>query len=332
MKRKASILALTMWVLMLLAVLGLYLGLGVRQKMTLVKKLTLRDNLHYVAEAGVKKAIMELKRDVDPPDALKENWSNNPAVFEQMAVGAGAAQVAYEFVGRDGRRREMFGLVDEERKININTADRKVLQKLFEIVFRFDSTQAQEFAACLIDWRDEDSYLTIPLGSAEDSFYHDLKNPYDCKDAPFEAMEELLLVKGFSQTILDKLKPFITIHGQGAVNVNTAPHQVLLALGLSDMLVDKILSFRNGPDNVAGTPDDNLFKSDSAIAAVLSQAVDLSSEEVASLSNLASSGKLTTLSEHFWIKSTARMESVAYSKTIDCVVDRKGKILSWREL
>jgi len=80
---------LTLWVLCFLAVFGAYLSRGVRQKLALVKNLSFRGNLHYIADAGLKKAIMELTLDETEYDAFKDNWSNNPTVFERIAVGLG---------------------------------------------------------------------------------------------------------------------------------------------------------------------------------------------------------------------------------------------------
>ena len=54
-------------------------------------------------------------------------------------------------------------------------------------------------------------------------------------------LDEILLVKGMNKEIYDKLINFVTIYGDGAVNINTASKEVLEALGLADSLVDKIL-------------------------------------------------------------------------------------------
>jgi len=70
---------------------------------------------------------------------------------------------------------------------------------LLETCLSLDDKEAQEISAAIVDWRDGDSALSIPVGSAEDSDYHDLKEPYNCKDAPFQVLEEVLLVKGSTQ-------------------------------------------------------------------------------------------------------------------------------------
>lgn len=79
-----------------------------------------------------------------------------------------------------------FGLIDESSKLNLNTATYDMLIKL--------PNMTAEFAASIVDWRDSDSDIT-PSG-AENDYYMTLRPAYYCKDAPFETLEELLLVRG----------------------------------------------------------------------------------------------------------------------------------------
>jgi type II secretory pathway component PulK len=58
----------------------------------------------------------------------------------------------------------------------------------------------QELVDALIDWRDPDD-TPGELG-AEQEFYQSLQVPYRCKNAPFETVEELLMVRGFDGRIL----------------------------------------------------------------------------------------------------------------------------------
>jgi len=85
-----------------------------------------------------------------------------------------------------------FGIVDEASKINLNSAGINVLLKLPEMT--------AELAAAVIDWRDGDS--DVSPGGAESEYYLLLRDPYYCKDAPFETTAEVLLVKGASHDLL----------------------------------------------------------------------------------------------------------------------------------
>lgn len=331
--KRASILVITLWTLCLLATFALYLGYAVRQKIILTQQITNWDNLHFIAEAGVKRAIMELNKD-DPlsPDALKDSWSNNISIFKDIAAGNGKFSIFYGSIDPFKNIKEtFFGVVDEESKININTADELTLRRLF-IIFGLGEVEAQELAACIIDWRDKDSQLSIPLGSAEDSFYWNLPEPYEAKDSNFEALSELLLVKGVTQEVFDRIKDFITIYGLGKVNINTASSQVLSALGLDEELINKIIAFRYGKDAILRTEDDGIFTAPVNLSAQLSQFYRLSDTEAVQLDNLALKDIFSVTSDNFMIKSRASFNNGASPKhQIICVARRSGEILSYVE-
>ena len=160
--RKGSLLALTLWALCFLSVLGLHMSLGVRQKMSLVKTLASRDNLYYIADTGIKRAVFELSKDLTLQDSLIESWSNNPGAFKGIKAGIGQCDVYYEFINTEGQNEQRFGLVDEERKININKAKLSVIKRLINQVLSYDDTRAQDLAASIVDWRDSDSFLSLP--------------------------------------------------------------------------------------------------------------------------------------------------------------------------
>ena len=57
-----------------------------------------------------------------------------------------------------------------------------------------------ELAAAVIDWRDGDG--EVSPGGAEAEHYLLLDDPHECKNAPFETVDEILLVKGASVDVL----------------------------------------------------------------------------------------------------------------------------------
>ncbi len=331
-RRRGSILLITLWTLCLLTVFAIHLGYSVRQKIILIERLNSRDNLYFIADAGIKQASAELKKKVSPVeyDALNEAWSNNPDVFKDVDIGLGSFNIGYNYWdSHSGRQRIRYGLVDEEKKLNLNTSELNDIQRLIIIVTKLDETDAQDLAAAIVDWRDADSKPSAPLGGAEDRYYRNLPNPYEAKDAEFEVFDELFLVKGINKEVFDQLKDYITIYSNGEININTASEQVLLALNLEDDLVNRILSFRCGRDGVEATEDDNVFITPSCIIAELNEFSSLSSSEIVSLNNLISAGKISTSSGNFMVRAVARLGT--RQKQIICIINRKGKILSWRE-
>ncbi len=85
-----------------------------------------------------------------------------------------------------------FGLSDEAGKINLNTVDPQSLLRLTLI--------PEELAAAIIDWRDPDD--TVLPNGAESETYLALADGYYSKNADFETVEELLLVRGMTRSML----------------------------------------------------------------------------------------------------------------------------------
>ncbi len=323
---------ISLWAVCLLTIFSVVLGYQVRQKLTLAQRLDEKSKLHFIAQAGIMKAIAELKKEEQKVyDALGDTWSNNAGAFKEMAIGDGKVDIAYSYMDeKSGIYQTRYGLVDEERKININKAGMPVLERFFRIFVGLDETSSQELAACVIDWRDSDSQLSIPLGSAEDLDYRGLRYPYESKDKDFEVLEEVLLVKGMSQEVFEKIKDYVTIYGSGKVNINTVSRPVLMALGLNDNIVDDIMSFRAGQDGVIATADDKIFDAAADIIPKLSQSYHLSVSELAELSAVVDQ-YLVTNSKNFMIKAAAKLNNRADTVELNCVVNRGGSILYWRE-
>ena len=336
--KKASILLIVLWSLCLLSVLAVSLGYGVRQKITLVRHLETADKLHLIARAGIKRAIAELKKEDEfaSADALNERWSSNEDAFKETEVGEGNFTISYQYIEPRGKLLQTrYGIVDEERKLNINKAEVDEMSRLFRQVTQLSQWEANSLAASIVDWRDEDKQSLA--GGAEKDYYRGLSCPYTCKDAEFELTEELLLIKGIAPDIFAKVKGYITVYGQGGININTASEQVLISLGLNETLIYKIISFRCGQDGEEATADDNVFTQTFNILSKLSQFRALTSDELAQLSRLISDGKLNTRSDNFMIKSSAKLksgpvrDSETIAGTITCIFKRDGRIRYWHE-
>ncbi len=347
LRGKGSILILTLLVLTVLSVLSLNLGFAIRQKLNFLQHVETNNKLHFIAEAGVKKAILELKKEhiiLKNFYHLNEFWSNNPIAFKEIQVGDGAFTVGYiinnNFYVDSVAKNEFdsgetplmqYGLVDENSKINLNNSDMEVFKRLFQNVVFLSDELAEELAYCIIDWKDEDSNFQHPSYGAEDSYYRNLEYPYEAKDSDYEILEELLLVKGMNKEIFDKIKDYVTIYGQGTININTASAEVLSALGLSDGLIEKIMSFRYGMDSELATFDDSFFTSASKIITQLKSVVPLNSSEIMQLEILISKDKLDVTSENFMVKSAAKLDKKNLDYQIIAVVDSEGKIKYWQE-
>lgn len=98
----------------------------------------------------------------------------------------------------------------------------------------------EEIVGYLVDWVDpDDNGVTIdPLtwtprqgsGENEDSYYRDQDERYRSKDAAFDSIEELRLVKGIDDELFAFLADKVSVHAESKINPNQAGPQVIASL------------------------------------------------------------------------------------------------------
>jgi type II secretory pathway component PulK len=252
--RKGAILIITLWILAILAILSI--GIGGRMAIELKLTALHRDGVQalYSAKAGVKRSIDILLRQDHAVDSLNEAWSNNdedvnPA-FRSIKVGdAGSFTVSYVYAGD----RVFYGFQDEKSRLNINGVPPEVISRLISYLDR-GSDNADEIAQNITDWRDQN--ITDQDGAPE---YDYVNEGYPRKDAKFDGLDELMLVRGMDKVLFLRIKDYVTVYPVSdsvKVNVNTAGPAVLYALGFEEPAVADIVSFRAGEDGIEGTGDD----------------------------------------------------------------------------
>jgi len=289
----------------------------IRQKFILINSLEDKDKLSLLGEGMGEKFIHKFinQRSDNPPISFKE--------FNKFMKELNEGEEGLFFI-------DLGKFVDEESKININKVDKTVLRQLFKNL-GFSEQSAEAISASIVDWRDKDSELSSPLEGAEDTYYRSLEYPYEAKDGDFEVLEELLLLKDVDEEVFEKIKDFLTIYGEGRVNINTASRIVLSSLGMSNRLIEKILLYRAGEDGVEGTEDDNFFLTNSEIVPKLSQNYHLSDSEISELNGIIDK-YLTTTSHNFMLEYKIGLKNKKRTSAIVAVFNIQGKILYWREI
>lgn len=330
---RGSVLIIALWALFLLTTFALQMGVIMRQKITLATRLDTRDKLFFIAEAGVKTSIAEVRKEDERSDVdcLYESWGNSPIHFREIPVDKGYFTVGYRYP-EGGALKARYGMMDEETKININTAGADTLMRLLEKVAGLNADEAIQTAYAIVDWRDGDSFYQHPQYGAEDADYEDLPAPYEAKDNDFEVVDELLLVKGIDRDIFEKLHDFVTVYGAGQININTVPADILGVLGLTEKGIEDLQSFRRGADGLEGTPDDGVFAAAEEILTKLAEWTALTADDEVLLGNLIDRNFFSVKSGYFRVKSLARLNGVdGTALEIIAVVDRSGYIHYWRE-
>ncbi len=331
---RGSVFIIALWILFALSILAVSVNAYVTPQINLAKKLMNRLKMRNLAVAGVERAILELKNnDEEEYSSLNGTWSNSNSRFKDVELDGGIFSLVNEAHPEGPGRGEpelRYGLVDEERKININKAPQDVLKNFFEIIGEAASEKAEEIAACVKDWRDKDDQ---PEKDGAESFHYlTLRPPYECKNGDFQVPEELLLVKGVTPEIFNRIKDRVAVYGEGAVNINTADELVLRSLGIERELSGQIVSFRRGSDGKEATEDDNVFTESSGITAVLTDKISASGEENSRISHLIGSGLLGVRSTVFRGRAVGTIKNAADSFSIVFIFDRGKKVMRyWRE-
>lgn len=205
-RRSAGVaLVSVLWLLVLLSMLVLNLSTGSRTELRLAGNLRQAAAAQHVAESGI-------------------NWG---AWSLMQANTAGwLADGSTRTLELDGISVEV-ALFDEQGKIDLNEAEPLLLQGLFESVGE-DRKVAEELAAAIVDWRDDDGERT-PLGAEEEEY--EAAGLIGPGNSPFEEVKELLKVLGMTEELYRKVRPALTIDSNKAeINPLVAPREVLLAL------------------------------------------------------------------------------------------------------
>ncbi len=319
-EQRGSMLVMALWALTLLVLFSLSLGFGVRQKAALLSRLTSLDAVYPIAYSGVEAAKSLVQSDDNAEvDTLSDPWAV-PMSGEEMGQGSFS-------VLTDGSP----SVVDEERKVNLNKTSVEIAARLFERVSGLGKENANELVYGLLDWMDSDSAYGHPQYGAEDRHYEGLRKPYSSKDAPYETLDEALLVKGMTPELFEKIRPYVTVFGSGRVNVNTARREVLTALGFSEAGVEILAQFRSGPDGKEGTTDDRFFTNVTTIAEdVKTQtgtAMDIS--QTVLIEGLLAADRIGVASSVFSVTSRGQWANGA-SLEVHAVFNRKGQVLDQR--
>lgn len=181
-------------------------------------------------------------------------------------------ELSHEEEYKTGNINVVYSLIDEERKVNINKASSSVLKNL--------PSMNADIAVKIIN-----------------SEYR-----------PFVPKEKLFFVDSINEKIFNEIKDWITIYGDGAVNINTCEKETLSFLGMDEDMISRIMAFRIGEDNELYTEDDGIFESSGEILNKLKEKSSLTLREEQDLVSLISKNVLGVNSQ------TYRLEAKVYSQ------------------
>jgi len=248
MNRRGTVLIPTLAIIVALVTLVTTLSIANRSEMHAQFNRMQADRARLMAESGIQRVIAELQNQ-KPAHALQsDTW----------ATLGDTATTQYD-VGNDGFRVQV---IDAGSFVNLNTASQAQLTLL---------PMTSDQVAAVMDWRE--SQTTARPNGAKDDYYNALTKPYNTKLAPFESIDELLLVKGFTpanyfnpnpdtadltassqDTLGTPLRDLLTIdsvsadmdsNGNQKIDANSAQIQQFVSDGIPPNIANAIIQVRN---------------------------------------------------------------------------------------
>lgn len=340
--RAGSALIVALWVIALLSLMIGSFAFEMKLEARIAGYYRQRLKAEQIARSGIDKARFLLDRSVriDPknehdPDAGKA-WYD-PA--KRLKLGLNVVSIT-DAVGEGELK---LTIVPEPSLINVN--ELKTPQD-WESVFDLGGIPEDrwpELFDAFMDWIDADD-VPRPNGAESDDYYLKLDKPYRAKNGPLDTVDELLLVKGFTNLFLygGVLEPtdsrgetneqaetisgiadLLTVYGGKQVNINAAALRVLMALSLDldkEMAQEIILEREGDPE----FPDeDTSYKNADDFFNRFSDFPDLRNRL---------KDRITTQSQILRITSIGQVGDVRW--TVSCIAERaKGgfRILRWQE-
>lgn len=222
-KRRAggAIVLLAAWGLFLLAALAGAVMVRVSAGLDVARRVEMRVEGGARLLAGAAWAASVVAADTNGWDAEVESWAADDARFRRVPVGEDAVSIVR---GADSRGQALYGLADEERRVNLNEAPEDLVRHLLELAGEVDASRAREIATCIIEWKDENKNpLKGEAGTARSGRVSSI-------GLRFGSVQEVALVKGMDEDLWRRIEGHCTVYGGGRVNLNTAGPVVLAAL------------------------------------------------------------------------------------------------------
>lgn len=328
-----SILIYVLWLSALLGLFTLSIGYTARQKLEMIARIDAHRSMRLAADSGVQRALWAIHRPKNhekKSDSLSDVWSGDERIFKAIEYGQTRLSILKKMRSDQTAPSENYGLIDEESKVNVNLLrESSILKRLLILTAGSTEEEAGVISDSVLDWIDEDEHVNA--AGAENQFYRSLKRPLVPKNAPLDVLEELLYIRGMTPAIYRRISSYLTLYGDGKINLNTAPKPVLLAVGLNSAVVDLILFYRTGPDGKMGTRDDGVFYHPAELTDLAEKAGIVNEDSKSELEDLLSRGVLKVSSDYYEVLSLVSRKGKREILTAKSIVSREEGIQSWNE-
>lgn len=346
--KRGSALILVLWIIGMLSMITLSFVFDAHLEGKIVSYSRKQLKCEVLASSGIElaKSYLNRSREVTGNES-DDDIENDPQYREADELRQGrSVTISREMTTSDG---EYAGTITvsiepEESLRNLNKLTEEDWERIFELE-GIPEDYWPDLIDSYFDWTDDDDEPR-ENGAETDDYYSTLTPPYSAANAPFQTVEELARVKGFTSAILNGgiLNPeappesqivisngisrLFTTYGSGKVNINALGNDslgqtILQTLpGVDDIGAGAIIEERENSSYTDSDEDERSFRSVDNARTRLNDYV----EDNEFFNNIS------TGSEIFNITSVGQYDQV--TKKVSAVVYVKGdiwRILEWRE-
>jgi general secretion pathway protein K len=336
-----SALILVLWVIGMLAMFISNMAFDAHIEARITSYYRKRHKAANLAHSGIElaKLIMEKSTEIDPNSEEEppedDRWYSDA---KRLAQG-NTLTMTYPL----GEGEIHLAIVTEQARRNVNLLTKEEEWEPILAVGDIPEDLWPGLIEAFLDWIDKDDVERSDGAETED-YYATLENPYGARNGALYSVDELVLIKGFTQEIIyggllegesgeegeaviaSGIADLLTTFGDKQINVNAASERVLMTLpdpeGIADLVAKAILEQLEGFESDDGTHEPEFFENDADLF-----------QRVPELSQGGRKAYLTTKSSQYYrITSTGKMKGV--ERKVSCIVVRsKGdlRILKWEE-
>lgn len=151
---------------------------------------------------------------------------------ERLPLNGEWVSLYKEDMGVGVRRPVKVALQDTNGLISLVNFSPQVFSNLLKIL-EVSEERRKVIVDSLLDWIDRDNL--VRLNGAEAEYYRREGKGYGARNYALQYLEELRLIRGMDEALLQRMRPYITLLPNISFNPNTAKREVIQAyLGLED--------------------------------------------------------------------------------------------------
>jgi general secretion pathway protein K len=205
-----------LWLTVVVGAVAAAAATTMRAEMNAVSNLRAQAVGRYAAESGIAVASARIDSLLASANTA-EAWTD---LFQQLDARLAIQETAI------GPARFAVAVTDVSARLDVNRAPEGMLRRL--LAQFAGQREAERAAAAIQDWRDRDDARRTSGAEIDD--YVRAGSTFVPTNRPIRRLDELARIIGVGDSLAAAVVPYLTVHGDGRVNINTAAEPILAAL------------------------------------------------------------------------------------------------------